>query len=125
MGKQNNLKSHLKITIIYAAIFLTSNSCTTKTEINKSLLAGYWLTTQPEITPNIILDSVKNYSMLIEGPTVQDTLHFTYQVNDSVITIFSSPAMPISKMLIIKLSKDSLVCKREDNNAIFHYSKSK
>jgi hypothetical protein len=63
--------------------------------------------------------------MLIEGPTVQDTLHFTYQVNDSVITIFSSPAMPISKMLIIKLSKDSLVCKREDNNAIFRYSKSK
>jgi hypothetical protein len=80
---------------------------------------------QTEITPNIILDSVKNYSMVIEGPTLPDTLQFSYHVNDSVITIFSSPTMPISKMLIIKLSKDSLVCKREDNNAIFRYSKSK
>ena len=114
----------MKVFVI--GLFVISTLCcclASKPKINKSLLAGHWLTTQPETTPNIILDSSQNFLLLLEDTTTSDTLHFTYRLNGNTMTIFNSPKLWISKNDIIKLSSDSLVYQRKGDKAVFRYGK--
>ena len=114
----------MKVFVIGLFVISTLYSCmSSKQKIDKSLLAGHWLTTQPETTPNIILDSSQNFLLLLEDTTTSDTLYFTYRLNGNTMTIFNSPKLWISKNDIIKLSSDSLVYQRKGDKAVFRYGK--
>jgi hypothetical protein len=116
-------KRYLKRTII---LFTSTSigafySCSpSETLIDKSQLAGHWLTTDPATGTDIILDGNKNFLLLLEDTSTSDTLHFTYKLKGNVITIFYSRKMWISKNVIIKLTHDSLVYRRRGDNTFFH-----
>jgi hypothetical protein len=123
--RQVTAKSGADAILAISAFIVVSfcNCSNSELHVSESLIAGHWLTTQPETTPDIILDNSGNFFMLLKDTTSSDTLHFTYSLKGNTMTIFYSPKLWISRNDIIKLSSDSLVYVRKDDNVVFRYGK--
>jgi hypothetical protein len=104
---------------------LTVISCSTsKSSFDKALLAGHWLTSRPETTPDIIIDDKQNLFLLLEDSTSSDTLNFTYSIKRNVMTLYTGKLW-VSKNKIVKLTADTLIYIRNGDKEAFYYGRKK
>jgi hypothetical protein len=106
------------------SFFILAGCSTSRLSIDKSILAGHWITSKPEEIPNVIIDSKQNFLLLLEDNTSSDTLCFTYSLKRNVLTLYNGKLW-ISKNSITKLSADSLIYVRKGDKEIFYYSRKK
>lgn len=118
------LKVFTKWTSLFLTLFTVVSCSTSKLLIDKSTLAGHWLTSKPETAPNIIIDNRQNFFLLLEDSTSSDTLNFTYSLKRNVMKLYTGK-LRVSTNKIVKLTADSLVYIREGDHEAFYYRKKK
>ncbi|BAV08318.1 hypothetical protein SAMN05421788_112127 [Filimonas lacunae] len=118
------MKYFLKLTFFCVVVVVMFSCSTSKATVDKALLSGEWITITPENSPNVTIESDNSLFMLMsaEEEGTIDTLRFNFVLKKRKLTLFMDQK-EVSTSEIKKLTRDSLVYRRERDNEVFSYKR--